>query len=160
MTRTWSSCLPTHGKLSFCLPMHCVAYNRACFCRRPSWVWSWCLARFTMLINSAPPWVWRNMWMAPNQKLNQAFVELSFWFSTRFTRKKLDHSPGSYLYSVLWIFEKYSVRFYSVIRSFGESTRLEFLLGWSYYSVIQIFGERTRLRLDRLLYFFMNSVKV
>ena len=34
-----------------------------------------------------------------NQKLNQT-AALSFWFSTRFTRKTLDHSVGSYLYNV------------------------------------------------------------
>ena len=48
-----------------------------CVCRRPSWI--------------------------PKTQPNgsSAVVWLSFWFSTRFTRKKLDHCPGIYLYSLL-----------------------------------------------------------
>ena len=38
-----------------------------------------------------------------NQKL-----WLSFWFSTRFTRKKFCHSRGTYLYPVLHIYERIS----------------------------------------------------
>ena len=48
-----------------------------CVCRRPSWT--------------------------PKTQPNgsSAIVWLSFWCSTRFTRKKLDHSRGTYLYIVV-----------------------------------------------------------
>ena len=34
----------------------------------------------------------------PKAELKTKNSRLSFWFSTRFTRKKLDHSSGIYLY--------------------------------------------------------------
>ena len=56
------------------LMIMCSVLISCCVCRRPSWT--------------------------PKTQPNgsSAVVWLSFWFSTRFTRKKLDHSPGSYLY--------------------------------------------------------------
>ena len=37
--------------------------------------------------------------------MHSAVVWLSFWFSTRFTKKKLDHSSGIYLYLKVFGFE-------------------------------------------------------
>ena len=55
----------------------CSVLSSYCVCRRPSW--------------------------KPKTQPNgsSAVVWLSFWFSTRFTRKILDHSRGTYLYLVV-----------------------------------------------------------
>ena len=70
-----------------------------CVCRRPSW---------------KPKTL-------PNE--NSAVVWLSFWFSTWFTRKTLDHSRGTYLYPG-FRYHLYTLRFRTV---FSNSIRTRYV---------------------------------
>ena len=107
----------------------CSVLISDCVCRRPSW--------------------------KPKTQPNgsSAVVWLSFWFSTRFTGKKLGHSSGIYLYRIffyfwkrllLWHFRPKSSEWVKTLYFFFRSRKKKYkgLKRVSEWSVIFLLGEK------------------
>ena len=130
------------------LMIMCSVLISYCVCRRPSW--------------------------KPKTQPNgsSAVVWLSFWFSTRFTGKKLDHSSGIYLYrkdiwitTTLWystqahISDTLSVEFWQFITRHGMalSSYYEFSPSFTKFLNLLLASSTTNC-ISLMLYFFFRWI--